>query len=199
MRTLMLKVRRRLALMAIRCVQAVRTLWYALLSTNRIVGAPQRLQPIQAVGLGRIVCHPGVSIGFFPSPGFLDSYAYIEARNASSTVSVGAGTAINNGFRCMAEHTSITIGENCLLGANVEILDSDFHGLKLDERGTSKVEWSAPVVLEDRVFIGSNVRILKGVRIGTGSVIANSSVVIGDIPPMVVAGGIPAKVLRAID
>jgi maltose O-acetyltransferase len=199
MRSLMFRIRRRLALTAIRCVQGVRTCWYRLLSTNRIIGRPQRLQPVQAVGNGRIVCEAGVRFGFFPSPGFLDSYAYIEARNPSSTITVRTGTSINNGFRCIAEYTSITIGKHCLLGANVEILDSDFHGLKLDERNTSKAEWSAPVILEDHVFIGSNVRILKGVRIGAGSVIANSSVVTVDIPPMVVAGGIPAKVLRAID
>jgi maltose O-acetyltransferase len=91
------------------------------------------------------------------------------------------------------------IGANCHIGANVEILDSDFHGLRIEERSISKPEWAAPVVIEERVFVGSNVRILKGVRIGMGAVIANSSLVTSDIPPMGVAAGIPAKIIRMLD
>jgi maltose O-acetyltransferase len=54
------------------------------------------------------------------------------------------------------------------------------------------------VVIEDRVFIGSNVKILKGVTIGSGSVIANSTVVTRDIPANCIAAGIPAKVIRQL-
>jgi maltose O-acetyltransferase len=192
------KVRQRFAHVAIRLVQYIRIFWYALLSPNRIQGSPRLYQPLQTVGHGNIKFEDNVRIGVFPSPGFLDSYAYIEARNPGSSVHVGSGTWINNGFRCIAEHTSITIGKNCLLGANVEILDSDFHGLALHERGISKLEWSASVTLEDDVFIGSNVKILKGVKIGAGTIIANSALVANDIPSMVIAVGIPAKAIRSI-
>lgn len=191
-------LRTRFAQLAMRIVQRVRIMWYAALSTNVAVGHPVLYQPLQVAGSGTIRFHPDVRIGVFPSPGFLDGYAYMEARRPSALVSLGSGTWINNGFRCIAEHSSITIGENCLIGTNVEIVDSDFHGLGLHERGLSKPEWAAPVVLEENVFVGSNVRILKGVRIGAGSVIANSSVVITDIPSMVVAAGVPAKVIRSI-
>lgn len=192
------RVRRRFALVAIRIIQKIRIFWYSLLSTNRLSGQPVLYQPLQAVGAGIISFEPNVRLGVFPSPGFLDGYAYVEARNPSAQVSFGAGTWVNNGFRCIAEHSSIRIGRNCLIGTNVEILDSNFHGIAPAERGISRPEWAAPVVVEDNVFIGSNVRILKGVRIGAGAVIANSSVVIADIPPMVIAAGIPAKVIRSI-
>lgn len=195
----MVRLRQRMARGAMRIVQRARILWYSLLSTNGMQGFPVLAQPMHLAGSGCIHFDSNVRIGVFPSPGFLDGCAYIEARNPGATVAFGSGTCINNGFRCIAEHTSITIGTNCLIGTNVEILDSDFHGVRVGERGMSKPEWAAPVVVEDGVFVGSNVRILKGVRIGTGSVIANSSVVVSDIPPMVVAGGIPAKVLRKID
>ncbi|WP_240125138.1 acyltransferase [Thermomonas alba] len=195
---LILKIRRRLALVAILIVQKLRIAWYFLLSTNRVSGHPVLHQPLQAAGAGVISFESSVRLGVFPSPGFLDSYAYIEARSPNAMVILGAGTWVNNGFRCIAEHSSIRIGRGCLIGANVEILDSDFHGIAPAERGISKPEWAAPVVVEDNVFIGSNVRILKGVRIGAGAVIANSAVVIADIPPMVVAAGIPAKVIRPI-
>lgn len=195
---LIFRIRRRLALPLIRLVQRVRIFWYSALSTNRVIGTPVLYQPLQAVGNGQIRFASSVRIGVFPSPCFLNSYAYIEARGRQSKVTIGAGTWINNGFKCIAEHKSITIGENCIFGTNIEILDSDFHGLGLDERGVSKPEWAQSVILEDNVFVGSNARILKGVRIGAGSVIANSSLVIGDIPSMVVAGGVPAKVIRTI-
>ncbi len=53
-------------------------------------------------------------------------------------------------------------------------------------------------VIERRAMIGANVTLLPGVRIGAGSLIGAGSVVTGDIPPGVVAAGVPAKVIREI-
>jgi galactoside O-acetyltransferase len=58
--------------------------------------------------------------------------------------------------------------------------------------------FSEPIVIEDRVWIGSNVVVLPGVRIGYGSVIGAGSVVSRDIPPMSVAVGTPCRVVRPI-
>ncbi len=179
-------------------VQMPRILLYGLLSGAKVQGKPTLLQPLQTVGVGRIEFIGVVSVGVFPSPLFFSTYAYIEARNTTSKISIGDGTWINNGFIAIAEHTSITIGKRVLIGTNVEIFDSDFHGIRVDDR-KSRPEWAKPVVIEDNVFLGSNVRVLKGVTIGQGSVIANSSVVVKDIPPNVIAGGIPAKVLKVIE
>ena len=55
---------------------------------------------------------------------------------------------------------------------------------------------SKPIVIEDNVWIGVNVLILKGVTIGHGSVIAAGSIVTRDIPCNCLAAGIPAKVIR---
>ncbi len=55
---------------------------------------------------------------------------------------------------------------------------------------------NAPVIIGKNVYIGVNVTILKGVRIGDGCTIAAGAVVTKDIPPYSVAGGIPAKVLK---
>jgi maltose O-acetyltransferase len=52
--------------------------------------------------------------------------------------------------------------------------------------------------VDDDVFIGSSVLILKGVKIGRGSVVASGSVVTRDIPPGVVAGGNPARVIKEL-
>lgn len=185
--------------MAIRLVQWRRILFYKLLCNAQVQGKPQLNQPIQAVGLGSIQFIGKVNIGVFQSPFFLSTYTYLEVRKSTASISIGDGTWINNNFCAVAEHTSITIGRRVLIGTNVEIFDSDFHGIRAGDRNKSRAEWAMPVVIEDDVFLGSNVRVLKGVTIGHGSVIANSSVVISDIPSGVIAGGIPARVLKAIE
>lgn len=181
-----------------RLMQLTRIFKYKLLSNCKVVGKPHLLQPAQLVGRGEIHFEGRVTIGVFPSPFFLNGYAYIEARNPGAKVIIGNGTWINNNFVAISEHKSITIGENVFIGTYVEIVDSNFHGLEPDRRHISCPEEASDVTIEDNVFIGSNVIILKGVTIGRDSVIANSSLVTKSIPPGVVAGGNPAKVLKQL-
>jgi len=58
---------------------------------------------------------------------------------------------------------------------------------------------SVPVVINDEVWIGAHVTILKGVIIGKGAVIAAGSVVNRDVPPFAIYGGIPAKMIKMRD
>ena len=57
---------------------------------------------------------------------------------------------------------------------------------------------TSPVVIEDNVWIGEKVVILKGVRIGEGAVIGAGAIVTHDIPPYSVAVGIPARVINTL-
>ncbi|MNG32136.1 Virginiamycin A acetyltransferase [compost metagenome] len=52
------------------------------------------------------------------------------------------------------------------------------------------------ITIEDDCWIGSNVTILDGVTIGTGSVVAAGAVVTKDVPPYSVVGGVPAKIIK---
>ena len=56
--------------------------------------------------------------------------------------------------------------------------------------------YDQPVVIEEEVWCGANVTILKGVTIGRGSVVAAGAVVTKSCPPYSIIGGVPAKVLR---
>jgi acetyltransferase-like isoleucine patch superfamily enzyme len=58
---------------------------------------------------------------------------------------------------------------------------------------------AAPVVFERGAFVGANVTVLAGVRIGAGSFVAAGSVVTKDVPPGTLAAGVPARVVRALD
>jgi len=113
-------------------------------------------------------------------------------------IAIGDDTAMSGAVLYGREN--ITIGRNCLLGANSRIFTTDFHPLRAQDRLARNTEAisSAPVVLEDVVWIGADVIILKGVTIGRGSVIAAGSIVTKDIPPGVLAGGVPARVIETL-
>ena len=194
-----LALRRVLALRLIKLVQRVRVLGYRLVSFLPIEGRLLRYQPVHAIGEGRLEIEGKVRVGVFPSPHFLSSYAHIEARHPGSIIVIGDGTWISNGFALIAEYSSVRIGRRCLIGANVEITDSDFHGLELCDRHRSNPAWCKPVVIGDDVFIGAGVRILKGVVIGNGAVLASGSIVVRDVPPFSVVGGNPARLIRMLD
>ena len=151
------------------------------------------------MGNGTVRFDNNVTLGYYPSPFLLSGYIHIEARGNNSLIIFGEDTYINNNFVAISEHTSISIGKRCFIGTNVEIYDSDFHGIKVQDRRTSIPENSKPVIIGDDVFIGSNAKIMKGVVIGNGSVIANGSIVVSEIPSNIIAGGNPARVLKAIE
>jgi len=96
---------------------------------------------------------------------------------------------------------NITIGKHCLLGANCSIYTTDFHPLSAQDRinRAHGMTASAPVFLEDSVWLCANVIVLKGVTIGRGSVIAAGSIVTRDIPRNVLAAGVPAKVIKQLN
>lgn len=154
-------------------------------------------QPTQFVGKGIISIGLTSQIGVWPSPQLLSGYAYLEARGEASKITIGERTFINNCVSIISDKTSITVGDDCLIGPNVSIFDSDFHGLELENRSNGVYD-CLPVTIEDHVFIGANVTILKGVTVGMGAVIANGSIVIKDVEPFSVVGGIPAKKIRCL-
>lgn len=178
--------------------QLPRFLKYKLLSNSKsIIGRPKLYQPAQINGKGKVVFHRNVRIGVDPSPYFYSGYAYIDSRKEESTITFGENIWINNNFVAIAEGEGIEIGENTLIGANCQIMDSDFHDLNPNKRMDSKAQ-TAKVTIGKNVFLGSNIVILKGVQIGDNTVIANGSVVTKSIPANVIAAGVPAKVIRTL-
>ncbi|MEN7551137.1 DapH/DapD/GlmU-related protein [Rapidithrix thailandica] len=88
--------------------------------------------------------------------------------------------------------TKITIGDNVLIGGGVAIWDTDFHPVDAEQRiQEPNAGKTAPISIEDNVFIGARAIILKGVSIGVNSVIAAGTIVNKSIPPNCIAYGNP--------
>lgn len=181
-----------------RLFQLPRIFLYKLLSTAIVTGRPCLNQPVLMLGEGRIEIADNVQFGYFPSPKYFSTYCHVEARTKSARIHIATDTHINNGFTVCAQYTSVSIGHRCFIGTNVEIYDSDFHGLRVEDRKFTRPEWAKPVVIGDDVFIGSNARILKGVTIGDGAVIGNSALITKDVPSNALVAGNPAKLIRML-
>jgi acetyltransferase-like isoleucine patch superfamily enzyme len=121
----------------------------------------------------------------------------LATRSAKAQISIGNNFGMSGGSIVAAEQ--VQIGNSVLIGANVIIADTDFHPVSAAERQQPRQSGVIrPIVIEDNVFIGANSIILKGVRIGAGSVIGAASVVSLDIPPNVIAAGNPARPLGGL-
>ena len=105
----------------------------------------------------------------------------------------------NSGFNGAVIHCAekIEIGNDVLAGFNVLIDDSDHHAMSPAERHTGQAETKA-IVIEDNVWLGTNVTVLKGVRIGKNSVIGANSLVLVDVPENSIAIGNPCRVIKKI-
>ncbi len=114
---------------------------------------------------------------------------------SGATITIGSEAGLSGTTICAA--TSVSIGSECLIGANVIIADTDFHCISSDHRRHSPLTAarSKPISIGANVFVGANSIILKGVRIGSGSVIGAGSIVCCDIPNDTVAAGNPCRAL----
>lgn len=94
------------------------------------------------------------------------------------------------------DDVDIRIGDGVMIAPSVTLATTG-HPVHPDRREDFR-RFSEPIAVEDKVWIGSNVVVLPGVTIGYGSVIGAGSVVSRDVPPMVVAAGVPCRVVRPI-
>lgn len=133
---------------------------------------------------------------------------YFDSPDAKIVI----GDRVGMSSTCLRAKTSIMIGNDVHIGGDCLIMDNDTHphnyikrrrgyeftASELTERELAELNPSAPIIIEDDVWIGARCQVLKGVTIGARSIIAAGSVVTKDIPCDVIAGGVPCKVIREI-
>lgn len=109
-------------------------------------------------------------------------------------IKIGKRVFINSGC-CFQDQGGIEIGDDTLIGQQVVIATLN-HDLNPDKRGSMT---HAPVKVGSKVWIGAHATILPGVTIGDGAVIAAGAVVTKNVPPYMVVGGVPAKIMKTIE
>ncbi|WP_117170106.1 sugar O-acetyltransferase [Paraliobacillus sediminis] len=114
--------------------------------------------------------------------------------DCGKNINVGQNVFINSGCR-FQDQGGITIGDGVFIGHNV-VLATLNHDIDPRKRSTMH---PAPITIGKDVWIGSNATVLPGVTIGDGAIIAAGAVVTKDVPPTVIVGGVPAKILKKIE
>ena len=165
----------------------------AVMRARSQLHACQRLGPrARLFGRCRVANYSTIEVGehllMYGDPVRCDLNAHGGGR-----LEVGNRVFINFGSSISA-HTLVRIGDDCLIGQYSIILDCDYH----DPAGSGGHGLPRPIVIGDRVWMGARVTVLKGVTIGSGSVIGAGSVVTRDIPPGVLAAGVPATVVKPL-
>ncbi len=114
-----------------------------------------------------------------------------------NTISVGNDVYIGPGAKFSASESSINLGNKIMFGPNVTIMGGDHNisvvGKYMFDVKVKLPENDLPVIIEDDVWVGCNVTILKGVTIGQGAVVAAGSVVIKSVEAYSIVGGVPAE------
>ena len=144
---------------------------YKTLKINKIIGGGKRniRYPFTILGIENIIMDENVSIG----PG-------------STIFTTGA---------------KLYIKSHVIIGPNLTVISGDHKYLPmrfLDSITAAEKEniYDQDITIEKDVWIGANVTILKGVTIGQSSIIAAGALVLKDVPPFTIVGGVPAKVIK---
>ena len=124
---------------------------------------------------------------------------WLRTEHGENQITVFPGARIEIGPRSLINGAmlhakrEIRIGADARLGFGVRIFDADLH--PLDSETPERIE---PVRIGDRVWIGADVLVLRGVTIGDDSVVGAGAVVTRDLPPRVLAVGAPARPVREL-
>jgi len=117
-----------------------------------------------------------------------------SGRPKQDKLVIRAGTYVNR-YTTLDACERVEIGGNCMIGPQCYIADAN-HGTALGVLVKDQLMEPQPVIIEDDVWMGAGVIVLRGVRIGRGAVIGAGTVVTRDVPANAVVVGVPAREIR---
>jgi acetyltransferase-like isoleucine patch superfamily enzyme len=124
-----------------------------------------------------------------------DIDGHIHVVRGGGRIRIGPRTTMTGVAISLHEPGDITIGADCMFSNDIHMDVSDVHPI-YDRRTGARLNPPKPIVIGDRVWLGTRALVLKGARIGDGAIIGAGAMVTGEIPQDCIAGGAPAKVLR---
>lgn len=187
----------------------IRWIQYTLMPTNFIevknstishigIGCKGENNRVQFFG-GANLCYSHVRITGSNNTVIFDGCSGIITvivRGDNQIVKIGRNTIIESAYLVsMGYDNSITIGEDCMFSANIEIWNTDSH-LITDLNDNPYNHKETPVNVGNHVWLGKNATVLKGVTIGDNSIVGFNSVVTHDVPSNSVAAGNPARIVK---
>ena len=120
----------------------------------------------------------------------------LSCEESGNTISIDYHTSIVEANVVARENdTKVIIGNDCMFARDIDIRNTDSHPI-MDLNTSQRINFAKDVFIGDHVWIGAHSRILKGISIGSGSIIAMGAIVTNNIAPNSIAAGIPAKVIR---
>lgn len=156
-------------------------------------------KPIEASGLKYVSIGKG---SWFCKNCIVEAIDHSFEFTYSPKIRIGRNCRFGQGTH-IGSIKEIRIGDNLLTGRWVSIIDHN-HGLYNKENIKKaplnrKLYTKGGIFIGNNVWIGDKVTILGGVTIGDGAIIAANAVVLIDIPPFAIAGGVPAKIIKRIE
>lgn len=147
-------------------------------------------------GTGKVIIGDNCSFGSRFGGFYKSACVELQTRTPEAVIEIGNNLSSNNNvFICSAGQ--IKIGNDCLVGQYVTIMDFEAHGIAPDQRGNMGP--IGTVEIKNNVWIGNNVTILKNTIIGNNSIVAVGAVASGHFPDNVIIGGVPARIIKTID
>jgi acetyltransferase-like isoleucine patch superfamily enzyme len=119
-----------------------------------------------------------------------------ELYSWNEQLSIGTNTSLNDNCKI---YGNVTIGSNCLLASNI-FISSGTHNFSYDPILPIKTQDKSPsivksVIIEDDCWLGFGVVIMPGVYVGKGAIIGSNAVVVKDVFPYTINGGVPSRVI----
>jgi acetyltransferase-like isoleucine patch superfamily enzyme len=145
---------------------------------------------------GKIELGNGVFLNSYPDGELFKTGLLTHHR--SSLIRIGDDCCLNG--TVVHSNSAVFIGNNCLFGPGVVIVDNDAHNTSIDpvRRRQGKTNES-PVIIGNNVWVGMHSIIMKGVHIGDNSIIAAGSIVTRNVPCNSLFGGNPAAFIKELD